>query len=245
MNSSSCNLEEDCLNQGGNKSFNQLNLKKIREYNLKCLNNENYELRSLLLVNKETFNKIETISNTLLDIFLFYSKIGDKLNNSRLTLTSFSKFLKDCDVLKENRPSTHRENDTQNNQTNYNKLSPLQNTGKKISFAGNFNQDLKITGKDISLLFHTLTGVKNFDNSDKIRLQFDKNKGILKDFDNCITIPIIEKTNLLSTSKNVALKMDFYLFVKSFELIALKLYPDKSLDTAINMFLDKVTLFQT
>ena len=116
MNSSSCNLEEDCLNQGGNKSFNQLNLKKIREYNLKCLNNENYELRSLLLVNKETFNKIETISNTLLDIFLFYSKIGDKLNNSRLTLTSFSKFLKDCDVLKENRPSTHRENDTQNNQ---------------------------------------------------------------------------------------------------------------------------------
>jgi len=38
--------------------------------------------------------------------------------------------------------------------------------------------------------------------------------------------------------KDVPNKMNFALFIKSFELIAIKLYPDMFLDDAVSLFLD-------
>ena len=81
--------------------MNLNNLRKIREFNSKSQKNEEYELRSLLLVGPETFKKIEDKLNFLFDIFLNYSKIGDKSNNSRLTLSSFLKFLRDYGITHE------------------------------------------------------------------------------------------------------------------------------------------------
>ena len=199
---------------------------------------EDIELRDLLLVNESILNKIENLSDLLNDIFLYYSKFGDKLSNARLTLNSFTKFLKDCEVISSNNGNlTNRENLMG---TSDSVLSPLKNSNSSKKFPNNSNiHDLKLTLKDITVLFHSLTGVKNFDFSEKIRSQFDKNKGILKDLESCYG-PKIDKNPHVMSTHNIPLKMDFNLFIKSFELIALKLYPDKNLDAAVNIFLEKV-----
>ena len=59
-------------------------------------------------------------------------------------------------------------------------------------------------------------------------------------YDNCVSVPKIDRINLLMTSNNIPLKMDFYLFIKSFELLAAKLYPEMSLDSAVNSLLENV-----
>ena len=104
-------------------------------------------------------------------------------------MTSYSKFVKDCDLLKDNLTATIRENSKSNL-----KLSPLKSTIKKTSLET--TQDSKLTVKEVSVLFHSLTGVKNFDYSDKIRSHFDKNNGYIIDYNNCKSVPKFEKTNL-------------------------------------------------
>jgi len=51
-----------------------------------------------------------------------------------------------------------------------------------------------------------------------------------------------EKDSLLETQNStfVAMKMDFFLFIKSFELICKKVYPEKGLNEAMDEFLEKV-----
>ena len=232
-------LEEEITNLHDEKSLGQINFKKIREYNSKCMKNEESELKDLLLVDSQTYNKIQSLSNSLLDIFLFYSKIGDKLNNSRLTLTSFTKFLRDCDLMKDNTNTKTIKGKINITSQNSIKLSPLKtNTIKKLTITNVINN--KLNDKDVSVLFHTLTGVKNFDYSEKIRSHFNKNKGVMNYYDNCVSVPKIDRINLLMTSNNIPLKMDFYLFIKSFELLAAKLYPEMSLDSAVNSLLENV-----
>jgi len=195
------------------------------------------------MVNESILNKIESLSDLLNDIFLYYSKFGDKLSNARLTLNSFTKFLKDCDVIN-NGNISNRDNPSGNN---HSIISQLKNStsSKKFSNNNNNQQELKLTLKDVAVMFYSLTGVKNFDFSEKIRSQFDKNKGILKEIESSNSGPKIDRNlNILSTH-NIPFKMDLNLFIKSFEMIALKLYPDKNLDAAVNIFLEKVTIFIT
>ncbi len=57
----------------------------------------------------------------------------------------------------------------------------------------------------------------------------------------CIRYPHLGDQNILkSTHTNVANKMDFNLFIKSFELLSMKVYPKKGLDEAFNTFIEIV-----
>ncbi len=222
------------------KSFNTMNLKKIREYNSKVLKIEEFDLKDLLMVNESILNKIESLFDLLNDIFLYYSKFGDKLSNARLTLNSFTKFLKDCDVINTGNMS-YRENQSKSNHSN---ITSLMNSNSSKKFSNNnYNpQELKLTLKDVAVMFYSLTGVKNFDFSEKIRSHFDKNKGILKEIESSNSGAKIDRNLNVMSTHNIPFKMDLNLFIKSFELIALKLYPDKNLDAAVNIFLEKVMI---
>ena len=53
---------------------------------------------------------------------------------------------------------------------------------------------------------------------------------------------IIDKSSKVkSNTSNVAHKMDFCLFVKSFELLGKKLHPERNMDQAFVIFIEKVT----
>ena len=57
----------------------------------------------------------------------------------------------------------------------------------------------------------------------------------------CVHVPNLGDQHMLkSTHTGIANKMDFNIFVKSFELIAKKLYPDRNLDEAFIIFFDIV-----
>ena len=52
-----------------------------------------------------------------------------------------------------------------------------------------------------------------------------------------------QSTHLLSNKSNIPSKMDFNLFLKSFELIAAKIYPNQVLDDAVLTFIEKVNYY--
>ncbi len=172
---------------------------------------EEFDLKDLLMVNESILNKIESLSDLLNDIFLYYSKFGDKLSNARLTLNSFTKFLKDCDVIN-NGNISNRDNPSGNN---HSIISQLKNStsSKKFSNNNNNQQELKLTLKDVAVMFYSLTGVKNFDFSEKIRSQFDKNKGILKEIERQVETSVSEGLSESQAWSRIPDKLAFYDYI--------------------------------
>ena len=128
-------------------------------------------------------------------------------------------------------------------------FSPIKTLGSERAFSQTHSinnksdfqteQNGKIHEKDVPAFFYSLTGVKNFDNSGKIKAQFDKNPGYSSNFVVSKSNVKIEKDNLInSSSKSVPLKMDFNLFVKSFENLSKRIYRDKNIDEAFLWFLE-------
>ena len=69
--------------------------------------------------------------------------------------------------------------------------------------------------------------------------QFDKNKGYNSNFDNSSKGPVLENRNLLKADKELKpLKMNFFLFLKSFDLISNRIYKEYSSDQAIELFFE-------
>ena len=102
----------------------------------------------------------------------------------------------------------------------------------------------RIIESDANLIFTLLTGSKNFNNSVMYKSQFDKNRGFSMDFNESQkTLSMEQSTHLLSNKSNIPSKMDFNLFLKSFELIAAKIYPNQVLDDAVLTFIEKVNYF--
>jgi hypothetical protein len=105
----------------------------------------------------------------------------------------------------------------------------------------------KISLVEASLIFFSLTNYNNFpSNTNKIRTQFDKNTG----YKNINMNSYMEKVLSFDTKrenfiqKNIPNKMNLILFIKSFELIATKLYPEMTLDDAVlNLLNYKILIF--
>ena len=118
------------------------------------------------------------------------------------------------------------------------KISQIVNansSAKKIDF------EEQISIGEASVIFNSLTNSKNFPiYTESIKLQFDKNIGFnLNVGDNLSKTKIFDKKLFLENQQNVPGKMDFMLFIKSFELIGTKLYPDETLNSAVTQVLEK------
>ena len=225
------------------------------------------DLQNFLNVNSEVVKVISEKIDSLSEIYLRYSKINDKLAFNRMSFSAFLKFLQNSNILigvPENMKGTYRkmgERLTQKN-INVNEIKtynqkykgsvPCQNVvltdaekdyKLKISQIVNANAELcqKISIGEASVIFHTLTNSKNFPiYTESIKLQFDKNSGIdLNIGDSISKGRIFDKKLFLENQQNVPGKMDFMLFIKSFELIASKIYPDETLNDAVLLLLNK------
>lgn len=218
-----------------------INVKQLKELNQKSRNIREIDLRNLLKVGPEVLEKIESKLEVLKDIYLTYSKYGDKLNYNKMNFAGFLNFLKDFDLIyiKENT------NDLISSRTMKSPSKTLVTVRSNISFSPKKLQNSviikgKMIDSEVFCVFCSLTGFKNFDSTAKYRNQFDKNKGYSPFIGESGRTTKIEKSSLSSSKSNVPMRMDFNLFVKSLEVVSTKLHPEMSLDEAMNYFLDLV-----
>ena len=225
------------------------------------------DLENFLNVNSDVVNLISEKMESLNEVFLKYSKINNKLDFNRMTFSAFLIFLKDYNILigipkslKEKYRKIGEELTKKKSNISEIKTYSLKYKGSvsskklllsdsekhyklKVSQIVNAkNSDLgeQISSGEAAVIFNTLTSSKNFPiYTDSIKLHFDKNKSVnLKIGDNLSKTRIFDKKFFLENQQNVPGKMDFMLFIKSFELIAAKLYPELSLNTAFTQFLE-------
>ena len=225
------------------------------------------DLENFLNVNSEVVKVISEKLESLSEIYLKYSKMNDKLEFNRMSFSAFLKFLKNANILigiPENMKETYRKMGERLTQKNLNvseiktynqtykgsvpcKNAVLSNAEKdyrlKISQIVNANAELcqKLSIGEASVIFYSLTNSKNFPiYTESTKLQFDKNSGIdLNVGDSISRGKFFDKKLFLENQQNVPGKMDFLLFIKSFELIASKIYPDETLNDAVLLLLNK------
>ena len=225
------------------------------------------DLQNFLNVNSDVVKEISDKIDGLAEIYLKYSKINDKLAFNRMSFSAFLKFLKDTNILigvPENMKDTYRKMGERLTQKNLNVSEiktynqkykgsvPCQNAvlteaekdyKLKISQIVNANAELcdKISIGEASVIFYTLTNSKNFPiYTESTKLQFDKNSGFdLNIGDSLSRGNFFDKKLFLENQQNVPGKMDFMLFIKSFELIASKIYPYETLNNAVLLILNK------
>ena len=225
------------------------------------------DLENFLNVNSEVVKAISERLESLSEIYLKYSKMNDKLAFNRMSFSAFLKFLKNTNILigiPENMKDTYRKMGERLTQKNLNvseiktynqiykgsvpcKNAVLSEAEKdyrlKISQIVNANAELcqKLSIGEASVIFNTLTNSKNFPiYTESTKLQFDKNSGFdLNVGDSISRGQFFDKKLFLENQQNVPGKMDFLLFIKSFELIASKIYPDETLNDAVLLLLKK------
>ena len=160
-----------------------------------------------------------------------YRRISNDLMNKTCTVMTIRQFEKklNCSISYDNIALTKEE-------INYKKyISKLVNTPNKIK-----NKD-KIKMTEASLIFSTVTGSYNFPSYfSGIKKQLNiKDEFYFKHMND-----YIKKTDSFEPRKDAneekvfQNKMNFALFIKSFELIASKLYPNILLDDAVSTFLN-------
>ena len=160
-----------------------------------------------------------------------YRRISNDIMSKTLTISEIKKFENSLQFsISCNNITLSKE------EVNYKKdVSKIVNTTKKIR---NKNK-LNIT--EASLIFSSVTGSYNFPSYlSQIKNQFSKDDELFNKNKN----DFIKKNEFFEPKKeahfqkDVPNKMNFALFIKSFELIATKLYPKMLLDDAVSMFLD-------
>lgn len=165
---------------------------------------ENEDKKEELVSQKENKDTGE-INNSndviiLRNIFDTYATIGDKLNFSQLTLTSYIKLLRDFRVFDVKLPyikETERKTITSSNHT-------LTKTFSKTNLS-------TLSEIEANMIFFEICGLKN--------VQLNKKNQF-------------SSSNCLETKNNVPLRMTFTQFVSSLEVIATRLHPDLSSQSA-------------
>lgn len=227
----------------------------IKDYNKTLKDGNDYSLRDLLKINNKTYEILEEKLEALKDLFNHYSKIGDKMNIKRLNLTSYLKFLRDANLIyfPKIKPENQQPHLTKTKVTasslikTHNLLKNKDDTNltklietRKQTASGEEGEG-KIKESDATLIFNFMTSNKNFDNSSKIKIHFDKNKGFSSDILNHNkTVHINKAEHFKQTEENILHRMNFDLFIKSFEYISRKLHPGIDLDEAFTEFIEEV-----
>ena len=209
-----------------------------------------------LLVSKETAEKMLSDISTYYEIFLNYCGYGEKINYNKLSYSGFVKFLRDCDLVcdpqvehgkdriasivkaKESEMKKSTMNKSKKGMSMSNKLYSTLGTAVKTGSG----KGGRILEAELNVLFQNLTGIKNFDIPNERPLTHS-GKIFNKAYDtNGKTVILGRSSCLQSPPKNMInySRMDFKLFVKSFESIAKKLYSTKSLDRAVVALIDNV-----
>lgn len=231
----------------------------IKNYNR---NPNKFLLRQIMTISDETYSLLEPYLENLKELFEEYSKMMDKMNTSKMSFSLYQKFLRDYNIMrlsnsdkiidkksmKMDKSQIHifsiKSREPYLKTKNFSK-SPLRTKNFISSSEKNFhsrlgtqyNSNQKYLNEiDINIVFESITGFKNFDNKKNIHKQFNKNPGVSDEIGQISNSCYIDKPNILHpNTSNMPHKLDFFLFIKSFELLALKLYPNDENDVNYSM----------
>lgn len=227
-------------------------IKEIHSKNTK----EDYTLRKILSIDSNSYKLLLEKLSLLKDLFISYTRYTDKLSFNKLNYTAYIKLLKDARLVESSSEANRFRSDIWKNKDVKNSqdmgLRGISNDKSNTSMLTKQSIDIKsyrksialavdsvkgkLTETDVSLIFQHLTGPKNLE---KMNSTIDKNKGVSVSFLDSQGITI-DKNNKIKTSHNSLLhRLDFYLFIKSFEIICLKLHPNAKLNSAFKHFLEE------
>lgn len=113
---------------------------------------------------------------------------------------------------------------------------------KNSSFYG--PGERKLNDSEVNIIYSVLMGPKHLDNTGKIKHYFDKNSGFNLNVGEVNKYAIIDKNNSKQGANVFNGKMDFNMFIKSFELIANKLFPELRLNNAMQKLFSEVILIK-
>ena len=225
------------------------------------------ELKKILNVCASIKNVIISNIENLSEIFLQYSKIHDKIDYNRMSISSFLQFLKDSNILlvvPDEMKNNFRKLSHKLITRNYN-ISKVKNFNRTLKYsvscknipmtdkekdykknvsqlvnanAAKENED-KINVSEASIIFSSLTSSYNFP-SHKIKIKENFKENIYIGINKDKTFSFDTKREQFK--KNIPNKMNFILFIKSFELISERLYPEMTLDDAMANLLNKKIL---
>jgi hypothetical protein len=230
------------FDEGEKTTMDIPNSKQSKEIIQKTTRNVEIDLGGLMKVSPEMMERIESKLEILRDIYLTYSRFGDKLNFNKMNFAGFLNFLKDLDLIyiskkdSNSEPFSSRTIKSPSSCMSYrsNLTSPIRKKTGQM-FKG------KMIESEAFCIFSSLTGIKNFDTSTKYKNHFDKNRGFTPGIGESGRTTNIEKNSSLTSIKsNIPLRMEFNIFIKSFEMISLKMYPEMNLDDAMLNFLETV-----
>ena len=212
------------------------------------------DIRTIFIFNnEELYEKIQGLTEIFKDIFESYAMIGEKTDTENLSFSGYIKFLSDCELILENQDILHKKglrriksdaklnlsNSTSTDPNNINNQKNIKSVHAKSSV--NIFEKIpkgKIKKSDVYIIYNYICGLRNFDSSVKIKNQFDKNKGIINEFQNCFNVPSLEEKSYLNSNTEVKLlKMNFPIFLKSLEYISRKIRPRLSNEDAFEKFI--------
>jgi hypothetical protein len=186
---------------------------------------------------------LEVVSQNIYSIkelFDRYVSIGDKMNFGGLNLSGFVKFLKDLNLFEKELKVL--------NVTMMSSRSPWKSsrntsgliTPRKAETSVNTNRLKKLKDSDAEIIFNTLCGLKHFE-LEKTKHLFNRNKGITPKLNDVQFSPKMNSSrkSLAVSSTPLPGKMNFSVFLKSFENIAVKLYPYEDKADAVLTFFSR------
>lgn len=219
----------------------EIHLLKEKGKAIKEIHQNSNELTSIKEVmselNEENLNLLETKLGLLKDIFISYTGYSDKLSFMKINYTAFIKFLKDSKLVGSSKDANEIRDE-------YNKstIKTISNSPKKNA---NYRQSLinfadtrkgKLTETDASLIFQQLTGPKNKHSDYNENEMLNKTNIDMKIKDSQIQNIMIDRKTQVKNKQCIG-RLDFFLFIKSFEMISLKFYPNSKLNYAFKHFL--------
>jgi hypothetical protein len=189
------------------------------------------------------YNLISQNIHALQGLFERYVNIGDKMNFNNINLSGFHKFLKDLNII-EKETSMKVINITMNTSRSPWKssrnTSTLLSPRKAETTLNTSNIGRRLKESDAEIIFNTLCGLKHFE-LEKTKHLFNRNKGFSTRIDNLQFSAKIDthRKSLAVNSTSLPGKMNFNLFLRSFENIGIKLYPYEDKANAVLQFFNQ------
>lgn len=193
----------------------------------KSRRNESIDIKSIFSFHEEnTFSQLENYNETIKNIFNEYCLIGEKNNSLDISLSGYLKFVQDLNLIKDSKGFNINNTILNNNNNNINQV-----------------RNKLFTKNDICIIFNDICGIKNFESSRKIKTQFSNNSTNIIDFSDCKNYANLSHRNYSFTSRELkSQRMNFSLFLKSFEILGRRLYQEETNQNAFNKFFNEIFL---
>jgi hypothetical protein len=173
--------------------------------------------------------------------------IGDKTDILNLCLSGYVKFLNDCGLIHENQNAfIKKELNRIRSEPNFNNIINNPNFDNDYIQLSNVKSNAnilnaipkgKISKNDIYIVFNQVCGLKNFENKKRNQSQVNSNSFVEGEFSKR-SIDLSEKCYLNTNREFQLSKMNFPLFLKSFEYLSKKIHWNSFPEKAFELFLD-------